>query len=97
MTSRSTLLAHLTYKFSPQPETVATEALGHILRSSEDCRGALRDFLLSNGVDAGRINNVSTEVTGESRERPDLSCMDEDGREMEHMTVIDDPKGILAR
>ena len=81
MTPRTTLLAHLAYKFSPQPETVATEALGHILRSSEESRNSLREFLLASGVDTGRINNVSTEVSGESRERPDLSCMDEDGRE----------------
>ena len=81
MTSRTTLLAHLAYKFSPQPETVATEALGHILRSSDESRNSLREFLLASGVDTGRINNVSTEVSGESLERPDLSCMDEDGRE----------------
>ena len=81
MTSRPTLLAHLASKLSPQPETVATEALGHILHGSEAARNALQEFLQSAGVDVGRINTVWTEVTGEGGERPDLACMDGSGRE----------------
>ena len=81
MTSRPTLLAHLAYKLSPQPETVATEALGHILRGSESARAALQEFLLSAGADVGRINTVGTEVRGDGGERPDLACTDGDGRE----------------
>ena len=81
MTSKPTLLAHLAYKLSSQTETVATEALGHILHGSEAARETLQGFLESAGVGMGRINTVRTEVTGEGRERPDLSCMDEDGRE----------------
>ena len=81
MQPRPTLLAHLAYKLSSQPETVATEALGHILHGSEAAREALQGFLESAGADVGRINTVGTEVTGEALERPDLACMDEDGRE----------------
>ena len=81
MQPRPTLLAHLAYKLSPQTETVATEALGHILHGSETARKALQTFLESAGADVGRINIVGTEVTGEAGERPDLACMDEDGRE----------------
>ena len=81
MTSRPTLLAHLASKLSPQPETVATEALCHILHNSEAARNALQEFLQSVGVDVGRINTVWTEVSRVAGERPDLSCMDGDGRE----------------
>ena len=81
MTTRPTLLAYLASKLSPQTETVATEALGHILRGSEAGRRTLQKFLQSAGVDVGRINTVWTEITGEGGERPDLSCMDGDGRE----------------
>ena len=81
MQSRPTLLAHLAYKLSSQPETVATEALGHILHGSKAAREVLQVFLESAGADVGRINTVGTEVTGEALERPDLACMDEDGRE----------------
>ena len=81
MTTRPTLLAHLASKLSHQPETVATEALGYILHGSEAARNALQEFLQSAGVDVGRINTAWTEVTGESGERPDLACMDGNGRE----------------
>ena len=81
MTTRPTLLAHLASKLSHQPETVATEALGHILRGSEAARNALQEFLQSAGVDVGRINTAWTEVTGDDGERPDLACMDGNGRE----------------
>ena len=83
MTSRPTLRAptHLAYKLSPQPETVSTEALGHILRGSESARAAQQEFLLSAEVDVGRINNAETSVPGEVDEQPDLACTDGDGRE----------------
>ena len=81
MMSKPTLLAHLAYKLSSQPETVATEALGHILHGSEAARKTLQELLKSAGAEIGQINAVWTEVTGESGERPDLACMDETGRE----------------
>ncbi len=81
MTTRPTLLAHLASKLSHQPETVATEALGPILRGSEAARNALQEFLQSAGVDVGRIHTAWTEVTGDGGERPDLACMDGNGRE----------------
>ena len=81
MATRPTLLAHLAGAFSHQPETVATESLGHILSGSEVARGALRDVLLSVGTDIGPIARVRTEATGEEGERPDLVCLDRDGGE----------------
>ena len=81
MTTRPTLLSHLASKLSHQPETVATEALGHILHNSEAARNALQEFLQSAGVDVGWINTASTEVTGDGGERPDLACTDGTGRE----------------
>ncbi len=81
MTTRPTLLAHLASKLSHQPETVATEALGHILHGSEAARDALQEFLQSAGVNVGRINTIGTEVTGDGGERPDLACTDGNGRE----------------
>lgn len=49
---RPTVLARLSWKFSHQPETVATEALGHVVSESV-AREALSMFLRSNGVDVG--------------------------------------------
>ena len=81
MTTRPTLLAHLAGAFSHQPETVATEALGHILSGSEAARYALRDVLQSVGTDVGPIARVRTEATGREGERPDLVCFDRGGGE----------------
>ena len=76
-----TLLAHLSGKFSHQPELVATEALGHILSSSEPSREALRGILQANGLDIGTISSIQTEVIGDEGERPDLVCSDRAGEE----------------
>ena len=78
MSERQTLLAHLSWKFSHQPETVATEALGHILSESAAARDALGSFLRSHGPDVGSVSRVQTEVIGEEGDRPDLACCDQD-------------------
>lgn len=80
-TTRPTVLARLSWKLSSQPETVATEALGHIFAESAEARTALRSFVLSHGVDTGSIAGVKTEVTGDKGDIPDLACWDHDGRE----------------
>ena len=81
MSDRPTLLARLSWKFSHQPETVATEALGHILSGSAAARDALGSFLRSHGVDVGSVSRVQTEVIGEEGDRPDLACRDRDRNE----------------
>ena len=81
MTERPTLLARLAGKLSNHPETVATEALGHILSVSEGTREALRGFLKPIGTDLPPIGRVQTEATGDEGERPDLSCRDSEGWE----------------
>ena len=81
MSMRPTLLAHLSWKFSYQPETVATEALGHILSTSDAARDALEGFVRSNGAEVGPVARVKAEATGEEGERPDLACRDHDGKE----------------
>ena len=81
MTEKLTLLAQLSKKLSHHPELVATEALGHILAGSEPAREALRAFLQANGPDIGTIATVRTEATGDDRERPDLACSDQEGKE----------------
>ncbi len=81
MSTRPTLLAHLSWKFSHQPETVATEALGHILSESKAVRDALSAFLRSREVDVGAIVRAETEVMGEEGGRPDLVCFDRDENE----------------
>ena len=81
MTTRPTLLAHLSAKLSYQPETIATEALGHILYGSAAARNALRAALQSGGADIGQIASVRTEAAGEKGERPDGACFDEGGTE----------------
>ena len=81
MRTRPTVLAKLSWKFSHQPETVATEALAHILSESGGARDALGGFLRSHGADVGPVVRVRAEVTGEEGDRPDLACSDRDGTE----------------
>lgn len=81
MTMRPTVLAHLTGKFSQHPELVVTEALGHVLTSSEPAKEALRAVLQSYGLDIGPVARVQTEVIGNEGERPDLVCFDTGGHE----------------
>lgn len=79
----TSLLAHLAYKFS-RSETVATEALGYILRRHTAALAALRDMLKSGGADVGPIERVETEkvnVEEGKRDRIDLAAYDEAGAE----------------
>ncbi|MCY4370021.1 MAG: hypothetical protein OXF41_11565 [bacterium] len=79
MSKRPTVLARLSWKFSHHPETVATEALSHILTGSAAAREALGGFLQSHGAEVGPIASVQTEVTGDEGDRPDLACFDQSG------------------
>ena len=53
------LLAHLAERFPRRTEDLATEALGHILRSAE-CRAALDALLRGAGAEVGPIKSVRT-------------------------------------
>lgn len=77
----TSLLAHLAYKFGDR-ETVATEALGYILRRHAAALAALRDMLKVDGADVGPLVRVETEIEGEGEDktRPDLVAYDEAGK-----------------
>ena len=67
-----------TRKLVNRTEETATHALGHILGSSEASRQALRDFLLTRGVDIGEIREVKTAELFRPREgTPDLAALDD--------------------
>ena len=76
------LLAHLARRFTNQTETLATEALGHILSHSAECRAALVDLLSNAGAEVREIDKVKTEVSyRDGAVRPDLVGYDADGSE----------------
>ena len=74
MATGSTLLAHLSPRFTHQTENIAVEALGHILSSSGAARSGLDDVLRNGGVEVGGISSVVTQSAGDEGERPDLAC-----------------------
>ena len=76
------LLAHLARMFTNQTERLATEALGHILSHSAECRAALMDLLSNTGAEVRKIETVKTEVSYKNGAiRPDLVGYDVDGSE----------------
>ena len=71
-----------TPKLVGRSEEIVTHTLGHILTSSEASRQALRDFLLTCGVDIGEVKTVKTQGLGrQGRGTPDLATLDETGKE----------------
>ena len=78
---RSSVLAHVAYKFPGQTETVATEALGYILSRSVSIRAALRETLRTAGASMPPLERVATEVTGEQGDRLDLVGFDDSNTE----------------
>ena len=76
------LLAHLARRFTNQTETLATEALGHILSRSAECRATLVDLLSNTGAEVREIEEIKTEVSfQDGAVRPDLVGYDADGSE----------------
>ena len=69
------VLAHLALRFSTQPENIATEALGYILRRSFEAREALLGFLKQAEVHIEGPLTFRTQVVGSSGDRPDLVGM----------------------
>ena len=74
MANENSLLASLAWKLTKQTETLATEALGHILSTSDEARGALLGLVRTAGADVGNVTRVRTEVKGKNNERIDLVC-----------------------
>ena len=71
-----------TRKLVNRTEETATHTLGHILGSSEVSRQALRNFLLTHGVDIGEVREVKTaELFRPGKGTPDLATLDEHRQE----------------
>ena len=80
--SSPTVLAHVAWMLRGSFEDLAVEALGYILNRSEAATRALEDILRVGGSrDFGNVRCILTQVTGETGERPDLACLDRDGKE----------------
>ncbi len=79
MSSGSTLFAHVVLnKLQGQVENVAVEALGYILSRSREARNALVETLRDGDTCINSIARVETQVTGETRARPDLVGYDDE-------------------
>jgi hypothetical protein len=75
------LFAHLALAFGKQPENLATEALGYILRSSSSAREAVGSFLCQLGTTIPRDLTWATQVGGDDNGRPDLVGYDDTGEQ----------------
>lgn len=81
MRDSETVLAYLVPRLTSQVEDAATEALGHILNRSPDCRDSLRRLLEREaGFELAPITRVATQVTYKDGTRPDMAGYDGDGR-----------------
>ena len=81
MPTESTLLAHLTPMLTDRVEDTAVEALGYILSRSDSSRSVLNRVLQSVAAGINPIEQVRTQVTGETGARPDLVGFDKEGKE----------------
>ncbi len=77
----NSLLANLAWKLTNQTETLATEALGHILSTSDEAKDALLGLVRNAGAHLGEVTRVRTEVVGKKNERVDLVCYGNTGEE----------------
>jgi hypothetical protein len=81
MTNDSSLLAHLSSRFTERTEDIAVEALGYVLSTSEAAKKGLLSILRSGGADVEELPRIDTQVSGKEGERPDLVGWDESGDE----------------
>ena len=81
MTNDSSLLAHLSSRFTERTEDIAVEALGYILSTSEAAKTGLLGILRSGGANVEELSRIETQVSGKEGERPDLVGRDESGVE----------------
>ena len=82
----STMFAHIVSRLTNRTEDVAVEALGFILSRSEAARRALRDLLQLEGLDVGELTGAKTQVSDETRARPDLVVL---GRNRKERVLIE--------
>jgi hypothetical protein len=82
MATKGSLLAHLCLQFATHPENLAVEALGYLLKESEDTRSSFVGLLRARGIDLPDSLRFSTQVTGKDATRPDLVGKDRVGREV---------------
>lgn len=78
--SSPTVLAHVAWMLRGTFEDLATEALAYILNGSDTATGAFEELLREAGVDVSPICEVQTQVVEEDGERPDLACLDGEGK-----------------
>ena len=81
VTNDSSLLAHLSSRFTERTEDIAVEALGYILSTSEAARTGLLSILRSGGANVEELSRIDTQIGGKEGERPDLVGWDESGVE----------------
>ena len=77
------LLAHLYSRIKGSQEDVATLSLQYIISSNEKLKGAFNRIICDVAkVDIGTDITYSCQSVGENSERPDMSGVDKDGREV---------------
>ena len=81
MPDNDTLLSYLVSSFPGNTENIATEALWHILNSSNASMEALNDVVRSGVREVKPITTVKTQVSSPDGTRPDLVGLDENDRE----------------
>ncbi|MBI3882377.1 MAG: hypothetical protein HY301_20250 [Verrucomicrobia bacterium] len=72
----SSLVSHIAARLSPHPENIATEALAHVLNTSQTARKAIEHFLRSHSVNLGRLAVFETQEHGDNATIPDLVGFD---------------------
>lgn len=76
------LLGHLAFRFSNQPECIATEALSHILMHSLSAKGAVLSFVESLGVVLPPSVIFKCQSSSGENGRPDLVAVDGDNHRL---------------
>jgi len=86
--THASLFGHLVGRFAVQPENLATEALGYVLRRSPGARQALASFLTHAGMPVPQELAYQNQVAGTDQGQPDLVGIDADG----HQRLIGEAK-----
>ena len=80
MPQESTLLSFIAQHHYTVLEDIATDALCFILSRSSSAREALSELMANAGHERVPIAEVQRQVTDDYGARPDLTCLDEDGK-----------------
>ena len=104
MADSDTLLAYLVSSFPGNTENIATEALAHILSSSDAAKEALNDVIQSGVRDINPVQTIKTQQGDKDGTRPDLVGFDEYNKERVLIEVkfwagltSNQPNGYLER